>query len=41
MCALGDAIGYDTVRRTPVQPEHIVTGLAAGGPAHERLTAFI
>lgn len=41
MCALGDAIGYDTVRRTPVQPEFIVTGLAAGGPAHERLTAFI
>jgi CO/xanthine dehydrogenase Mo-binding subunit len=41
MCALGDAIGYDTVRQTPVHPELIVTGLAAGKPAHERLTAFI
>jgi CO/xanthine dehydrogenase Mo-binding subunit len=41
ICAVGDAIGYDIVRRTPVQPEHIVTGLAKGSPAHERLTAFI
>jgi hypothetical protein len=29
------------VRQTPVHPELIVTGLAAGKPAHERLTAFI
>ncbi|MCA1584332.1 MAG: molybdopterin-dependent oxidoreductase, partial [Acidobacteria bacterium] len=41
MCAIGDAVGYDIVRRTPVHPEHILTGLAKGAPAHERLTAFI
>ncbi len=41
LCALGDAIGHMIVRRTPVNPEFIVTGFAAGQPAHERLTAFI
>lgn len=41
LCALADAVGYNIVKRTPVQPEFIVTGLAAGQPAHERLTAFI
>lgn len=41
ICAIGDAIGYDIVRRTPIHPEHIVAGVAAGKPVHERLTAFI
>jgi xanthine dehydrogenase molybdenum-binding subunit len=41
LCAIADAVGHDIIRRTPVHPESIVTGLAAGKPAHERLTAYI
>ncbi len=40
--ALADAIGDGIIRRTPVQPEHIMEALANGGkPAYEPLTAFI
>jgi CO/xanthine dehydrogenase Mo-binding subunit len=41
LCALAAAVGDDVVRRTPVQAEHIMTGLIAKAPAHDRLSAFI
>ena len=41
LCALAAAVGDDVMRRTPVQAEHILTGLIAKAPAHDRLSAFI
>ena len=41
LCALADAVGHDVIRRTPVPPDFIMTGVAAGRPAHDRLSAFI
>jgi len=42
LAALADAVGDNIIRRTPVQPEHIMETLANGGkPAYEPLTAFI
>jgi CO/xanthine dehydrogenase Mo-binding subunit len=41
LCALAEAVGYGLLQRTPVQPEMIMTSLAAGKPAYEPLTAFI
>jgi CO/xanthine dehydrogenase Mo-binding subunit len=39
--ALADAVGDDVFRRSPVTADMILTGLEAGRPAHERLTANI
>jgi CO/xanthine dehydrogenase Mo-binding subunit len=41
LCALAAAVGDDVMRRTPVQFEHIMTGLAAKQVTHDRLSAFI
>jgi len=43
MCALADAVGDDIIRRTPVQPEHIMSALANNRKAmmHNPLQAFI
>ena len=44
LCALADAVGDDIIRRTPVQPEHIMPQRwpTAGKPMmHNRFTAFI
>ncbi len=42
LAALADAVGDGIIRRTPVQPEHIMEAIANGGkPAYEPLTAFI
>ena len=42
LCALANALGNDDLlKRTPVQPEQIVTSLQQGRPAYERLTAYI
>ena len=39
--ALADAIGDDIIRRTPVQPEQILTALAKTGKMPNLLQAFI
>jgi CO/xanthine dehydrogenase Mo-binding subunit len=39
--ALADAVGDEVFRRSPVTSDMILTGLEAGRPAHERLTANI
>jgi CO/xanthine dehydrogenase Mo-binding subunit len=41
LCALANAVGDDIVRRTPVHPDFIMTGVAAGRVEHDRLSAFI
>ncbi len=41
LCALADAVGDDILRRTPVHPDFIMTGVAAGRVDHDRLSAFI
>jgi xanthine dehydrogenase molybdenum-binding subunit len=41
LCAINDAIGDDLLRRTPVQPEMIMTALEAGHRTHSPLTAYI
>jgi CO/xanthine dehydrogenase Mo-binding subunit len=41
LSALADAVGDDVIRRTPVNPEFIMTGVAAGRVEHDRLSAFI
>jgi CO/xanthine dehydrogenase Mo-binding subunit len=43
MCALADAVGDDIIRRTPVQPENIMSALANNRKAlmHNPLQAFI
>lgn len=42
LCALANALNNDDLlKRTPVQPEHIMTSLLEGQPAYERLTAYI
>jgi CO/xanthine dehydrogenase Mo-binding subunit len=41
ICALQSAVGDDIIRRTPVLPEYIVTGLQAKSVAHDRFKAFI
>ncbi|MBA3269517.1 MAG: molybdopterin-dependent oxidoreductase, partial [Acidobacteria bacterium] len=42
LCALANAIGNDDIlKRTPVQPEHIMTSLQAGRIVYEPLTAYI
>ncbi|HXG89878.1 MAG TPA: xanthine dehydrogenase family protein molybdopterin-binding subunit [Vicinamibacterales bacterium] len=41
LCALANAIGDDLLKRTPVQPEHIVTALREGRVTYEPLTAYI
>jgi CO/xanthine dehydrogenase Mo-binding subunit len=41
ICALQSAIGDDIIRRTPVLPEYIVTGLQAKSVTHDRFKAFI
>ena len=42
LCALANAIGNDEIlRRTPVQPEQIMTSLQQGRVAYEPLTAYI
>jgi CO/xanthine dehydrogenase Mo-binding subunit len=42
LCALANAIGNDDIlRRTPVQPEQIMTSLQQGRVAYEPLTAYI
>jgi CO/xanthine dehydrogenase Mo-binding subunit len=41
MCALAAAVGDDIIRRTPVQPEMIVTGLEAKRVAHDPFKAYI
>jgi CO/xanthine dehydrogenase Mo-binding subunit len=39
--SLADAVGDEVFRRSPVTSDMILTGLEAGRPAHERLTANI
>ena len=39
--ALADAVGDEVFKRSPVTADMILTGLEAGHPAHERLTANI
>jgi CO/xanthine dehydrogenase Mo-binding subunit len=41
ICALQSAVGDDIIRRTPVLPEYIVTGLQAKSVTHDRFKAFI
>ncbi len=42
LCALANAIGNDDIlKRTPVQPEQIMTALKEGRIAYEPLTAYI
>jgi xanthine dehydrogenase molybdenum-binding subunit len=41
MNAIAAAVGDNVFRRVPVLPDIILTGLEAGKPAHERLTAHI
>jgi xanthine dehydrogenase molybdenum-binding subunit len=41
ICALASAVGDDIIRRTPVLPEYILTGLQARAVAHDRFKAFI
>lgn len=41
LCALADAIGDDLIRRTPVLPEMILTGIEAGTRTHDPLKAYI
>jgi CO/xanthine dehydrogenase Mo-binding subunit len=42
LCALANAIGNDDIlKRTPVQPEQILTSLQAGQIAYEPFTAYI
>ncbi len=41
MCALAAAVGDDIIRRTPVFPEMIVTGLQAKRVTHDPFKAFI
>ena len=41
LAALDDAVGSDIIRRTPVQPEHIVEALANGRKPKNPLQAFI
>ncbi len=41
LAALDDAVGGDIIRRTPVQPEHIVEALANGRKPQNPLQAFI
>ena len=42
LCALANAIGNDDIlKRTPVQPEQIMTSLQEGRIAYEPLTAYI
>jgi CO/xanthine dehydrogenase Mo-binding subunit len=41
LAALADAVGDDIIRRTPVQPEHIVEALANGRKPVNPLQAFI
>ena len=41
LSALAAAVGDDIIRRTPVQPEMIVTTLANNRVTHDPLTAFI
>ncbi len=41
LCALADAVGHDILRRTPVEPEQIMTALREGRITYEPLTAYI
>jgi CO/xanthine dehydrogenase Mo-binding subunit len=42
LCALANALGNDDIlRRTPVQPEQIMTSLQQGRVAYEPLTAYV
>ena len=41
ICALASAVGDDIIRRTPVLPEMIVTGLQAKRVTHDPFKAFI
>jgi CO/xanthine dehydrogenase Mo-binding subunit len=41
LCAINDAIGDDLLRRTPVQPEMILTAIEASKRVHDALSAYI
>lgn len=41
LCALADAIGDDYLRRTPVQPEMILTAVLTGRRTHDPFAAYI
>ena len=41
LCAINDAIGDDLLRRTPVQPDMILTAVEARRRVHDPLSAYI
>ena len=41
LCAINDAIGDDLLRRTPVQPDMILTAVDARQRVHDALSAYI